>query len=323
MKKYSKAYINKIVKACSRGNQRAWEEFLRIFSQKIYNFPCYVTPQTDMDFQSEFYIYVVERLKNGKRFKSFNPKIASFDTWFDTVLLNFYKEFKRHIALKEKIITSSLDQALEYDKSIISFTDENIPGEEKAIISEIREKIKNLSPEKKVFLKLYLLYYYYPVEFSEKEIKFMLKVSGSNLNEIIKRIEETIEDLREKSRKYTKEISKLDGLFNKNQMILHELKQIEVKLGYFEEMDKLYPGDLIVIEKLLNKKDKLLRTFEKNQKRIDTILKKLKYGKFIIVCGKRKIAYILNMNEDTVGTKIHRILKELKDIIKPILEEYE
>jgi len=316
--------INKLIQRLKTGNDpQAWEIFLEKYSQKIYYFPYYVYKK-DEEFCSNFYLYVIEHLQKGKRFRTFNPSIACFDTWFNAVLVNFLNEYIRYLKNKEMVIVKSLDDFIDAEKSFLridTISDEKYTErEEDPVVLEIRKTINTLEPKLRIVLKLQFIFYFtYPAEIDAKDINLMVKESRLSVKEILKRIENVRRELTKKYRRYKSEEEKLSRYYMNNIILNRKLIDVENKLKRLKELKIMYPADLQQKEKLTQTQLQLVNQLEKNQEKIQKILKKKADGKFIVLAGKEKIAYILNINPITAGTRLHRAVKKLKEKLEKLI----
>jgi len=319
--------INEIIERCKDGQDLdAWNYFLEKYSQKIYYFPLYVYNR-DEEFCSNFYIYVIEHLHHGKRFKTFDFKIACCDTWFNAVLVNFYNEYLRYIKNKEIIIIESLDDYIDNNKTMMkidAIKDERYfnagqEGED-PIILEIRKVINEMEPKLRIVLKLQFIFYFtYPYEIELKDINLIAKEAKLSIKDILKRIEEVRKELTNKYRRYKAEEEKLERYYTKNIFLNRKLINVENRLRQLKEMKVIYPADIQLKEALIKQQVKLVNQLERNQKIIQKILKKQADGKFIVLAGKERIAYILNINPTTAGTRLHRAVKRLKERLEKFI----
>ena len=84
---------NELIKICGeKKHEEAWYEFVNRYSEHIWKFARYNSRTIESD---EFYLYVFQKLEDGKRLSKFNPSKAKFITWFNRVLKNLLVDLAR------------------------------------------------------------------------------------------------------------------------------------------------------------------------------------------------------------------------------------
>ncbi len=321
--------INSLIEKCKDGNNpKAWNKFLKLFSKIIYNFPRLINSVEDDDFCSDFYLYVVEHLQYGKKLKTFNPELSKFNTWFNTVLRNFYYELKNKKKREEINISLSLDN-YKYNDSEIRVIDTiednsffNITEIESEKVLRIKKAVESLPLKLRVTLKLqYLFYYDYPRDIKVSELRYIQKEAGLSFREIIIRIEVIKRELNLKYKKNKTLEQKLNKYFYELINIKNKMVILENKIAKIENLNIQYPSDLKKLNKLIEEHNLLLKKKEKKEKLMAKIINTMKKGNYVILAGKNNIAYILNINPSTIGTRLYRINKILYDKLINILND--
>jgi RNA polymerase sigma factor (sigma-70 family) len=218
---------------CGKGDEKRLKEFFELFSQDIYNFPIKIF-HLDKDSASDFYLYAFDRLRSGKRFRSFKGK-SSFKTWFYSVLRNLVIDWMRTIKILPTVSIRKIDSEGKEYQSIENEPDphakQNITEIE--MLEQFKKCFSEIRIEARVIFKLSFLYY---LNLDPDEIKYISSRKKISTEEVVQRLLE-IKDIL--CKKYIQNLEAEDKLTSIYQNIL-ELKLKKKKLLENNPRQKLH-----------------------------------------------------------------------------------
>ncbi|ABZ99001.1 RNA polymerase ECF-type sigma factor [Leptospira biflexa serovar Patoc strain 'Patoc 1 (Paris)'] len=207
---YSTEEILELVKECGTGNEKALEKFFEHYSQDIYNFPIRVFHLTEDD-ASDYYIYAFERLKSGKRFKSFVGK-SSFKTWFFSVLRNLLIDWQR---TKREVKTQTISKVNQEGKEYSTIEDEpDTRADALALAHDVTDQFQSvlstIKMENRIVFKLSFVYY---LHLDPEELQFVAEKTKRSEEEIRTEILNLREDLSHREEDNLKMEDKITSLY--------------------------------------------------------------------------------------------------------------
>lgn len=281
-----------LVKLCGEGHEASLKSFFDIYSNDIYNFPLKVFHLTEDD-ASDFYIYAFERLRSGKRFKSFVGK-SSFKTWFYSVLRNMLIDWQRtKKEVKIASITKVNKDGKEYN-TIEDESDKSLEIQEELIesIDLFNRALYDIKLENRVIFKLSYIYY---LNLEKEEIDYILNKTGLLLGELQNKIIQLRENLSEKELGNIKAEEKITALY----MNILDLKDLQKKDNYANSSNLPYI-------------DKIQKAIEKKYDQRKKLIDKKKKGHFIVRTPYKEIAELLEISEGGVSVTLLRVLEKMQ-----------
>lgn len=285
--------VNTLVHSCAQGDVEALKKFFEIYSQDIYNFPIKVFHMTEDD-ASDFFLYAFERLRSGKRLKSFKGR-SSFRTWFYTVLRNMLIDWKRN--QKElKIVNNTKININGIEYSRIENEPDSISQQKvqaRSLTDQFYEALAEIKLENRVTFKLAYIYY---LNFLEEEIQFVQNKTGISRAEFQKTILKIREELSHKEEQSMKNEDKLTMLY----LNIMELKDTLQKEDVQTFDDNL--GNINRVEQALKKK------YEQRRK----LLEKREKGLFLTRTPYKTISSFLEIPEGSISIALQRVIEKIK-----------
>lgn len=297
MNTFHEENLDELVASCGAGNLSSLQYFFEQYSMNIYNFPIRVFHLSEDD-AGDFFIYAFERLKDGKKFKSYNRK-SSFKTWFYTVLRNMlidWKKTKHEVAFASAIKKNkegSVYHTIEMEPDPRS--QENLENQED--FNRIYRILGDLKLEQRVIFKLAYIFY---LNLDKEEIEYLLQKSGLSQEELKIRIFKIRGELATKQEEDIILDSKLTYLHTK-------IKELEMKLN----LDKMGTED----EGNLNKSVISAQISKKKQQRNNLLSKKTK-SKVPIRTPFKDLTELMNIKETTLSLLLTRIIQKLEVLLK-------
>ncbi len=283
----------KFIQACAEGNPESLKIFFEKYSEDIYNFPMKVFRLTE-DEAGDFFLYAFERLKTGKRFKTFQGK-SSFKTWFYSVLRNMLIDWKRSKReLKTNAMIKVNSDGNEY------YTIENEPDKKAAekesaslLTGEFYNAISEIKLEQRTIFKLSFIYY---LNLEDDEIDYILEKTGKAKDELLKEILQIREMLSDKEQENILSEDKITSLYTS----ILRLKEIHQKEGKVSFQDNL------------PYRDKIDTAIAKKYDQIQKLLKKKQKGSLLARTPHKFVADILNISEGSVSVALIRVIEKLQ-----------
>lgn len=277
--------ILSLVRRCAGGEDAALREFFETYSKDIYNFPMRVF-HLDEDGASDFYLYALEILKNGNRFKSFSGR-STFRTWFYSVLRNLVIDWLRITRFQRKPSQPLLEAA-----------DQPVPEEEPLV----QDWLGGLPLETRCLVKLVFVYY---LEMDAEELAHVCDRSGLNKVKLAERIASIKAGLAEKEIENLSRTDKITSLYvgildlrSRRARVIEEDTQ-HVRRHEVERIDH-------AIAKKTQQREKLLARKEK--------------GHFVVRLPYREAAELLAMPEGSVSVAVMRAFEKLREMQKKLTE---
>lgn len=215
---FSEEEILQLVKQCKEQNPYALEKFFKLFSIDIYNFPTKVF-QFDEEQAGDFFLFAFERLRDGKRFKTFKGE-STFRTWFYSVLKNLVIDFIRTNQKSKVIQIHNYDNFYEIEKNLPPEYDEL---ETQYIKDKFYDILNDLEFDSRLVFKLTHIFY---LTLDEHDLKILKENYHKTNYEIFQFISEAKEYLIEKNTKLNQKEEKLTRLHFKLMALQEKEKRI-------------------------------------------------------------------------------------------------
>ncbi len=277
----------------------AADEFWSRHAERIYNFPMKIY-RADEDIAGDFFTYVFERLKDGKKFSTFDPE-QNFDTWFYIVLRNFFFSMMRSKKEVDTVHVHHYDNEGKELFTIEHFADRTQTTlyselEEREYIDTIDALIEGIKTDYTIIIKLQLIYYF---DLNEKELQEISKSTKEKIIDILKKIDAIRKELEEKSRSISKKEAQIEKVYSIK-------RELALKLEKLKKEQKQGKNNKVEIEEIERKLEKRKKQFEK-------IVDEKEKGMFIVKTPHKDIANLLKITENAVSIRVHRAEKAIKD----------
>ncbi|MCX7999045.1 MAG: RNA polymerase sigma factor [Leptospiraceae bacterium] len=292
--------IYELVQKCAEGNEEALKTFFELYAQDIYNFPIRIFHLTEDD-AGDFFLFAFERLRNGKRFHSFQGK-SSFKTWLYTVLRNLLIDWKRNRREVKTISTRKVNSdGVEYSGIEDEADTLSIEVQKAQEFSEIFQKIlSEIKVENRVVFKMAFIYY---LNLDEEEINHITQKTGISREELKQKILKIREMLSEKAMENIEYENKITSLY----LQILELKETQKRESYHKFEDNL------------PYRDKIETAIQKKYEQRKRLLEKKNKGLFLTRTPFKIISETLQIPEGSISITIQRVVEK----IKKKLEEFE
>lgn len=287
--------FNTLIERCKNQDPDALEKFFNIYSIEIYNFPIKVFHFSEED-AGDFFLFAFERLRDGKRFKSFRGE-STFRTWFYSVLRNLVLDWLRSNKKNQEI------QFLSY--SNLNILENEIPEtlkysqnhEMNITIDIFNQILQNIEKELKVIFKLIYLFY---LNLDEDDINYLREKYHKTPYEILKFVIETKDYLTEKNLRLIQKYDHLQNIYLK--LLKLQRKEYELASSTTIQSNVEKTLELDEIQKKIQTKN-----FNRNK-----ILRQLNPNSLVIKTPIKKISTFLGISTPTVSS----LLKKAESYIK-------
>lgn len=292
--------IYELVQKCAAGDEKALKTFFELYAQDIYNFPIRIFHLTEDD-AGDFFLFAFERLRNGKRFHSFQGK-SSFKTWLYAVLRNLLIDWKRNrreikTISARKINSDGVEYAgIEEEADTLA-----IEMEKAREFSDVFQTIlSDVKVENRVVFKVAFIYY---LNLDEEEVNYIIHKTGITREELKQKILKIRETLSEKAVENMSYENKITSLY----LQILELKEAQKREDYHKFEDNL------------PYKDKIETAIQKKYEQRKKLLEKKNKGLFLTRTPFKIISEVLQIPEGSISITIQRVVEK----IKKKLEEFE
>lgn len=279
-----------LITKCGEGDPDALKRFFEDYAEDIYNFPIKVFHLGEDD-ASDFFLYAFERLKTGRRFKSFQGK-SSFRTWFYSVLRNMVIDWQR---TKRELKITNLGKKNEDGKEFGTIEDEpdersEIQREAEEMSDQFQSVLDEVPIDKRVVFKLSYLYY---LNFTDQELEYLQEKTGLSEEELRSKIMGIRETLSEKESDNLQLEDKITSLYLNILDLKEKLKNAQSD------------GEAEISERLQFSIDK---KYEQRRK----LIEKKRKGHFVARTPYKQVAQILGITEGNVSVTLLRIIEKMQ-----------
>ena len=300
--------VRSILEGIRREDQKAMSEFFELYSDMIYSFPIRFYNFSE-DEAGDFYLYVFEHLRNGKKLLSFKGE-SKFSTWFYSVLRNLTIDFLR--SRKENIKTTSylrIDANGELKNAIdeIPDKDANEFVFEENLFKQFEEALNKLKIAQRTLFKLTYIHFFH---IEPDEITWIYEQSGFPKVKILEEIQQLKTLALEKVNQVKPFEYKLNVSFNNiiilEERLFHFFKENPKAPQEREKWNEHYqnsklPAEVIEMIQKLNKKRK---------SHVKLLLKQKKSFLSIRVPCKR-VSLLTGIKEGVLSVQLIRIIDKL------------
>lgn len=296
-----------LVRKCGQGDQKALEKFFQIFSGDIYNFPIKIF-HLDRDSASDFYLYAFERLRTGKRFRSFQGK-SSFKTWFYSVLRNLVIDWMRTIKTVPTVSLNKVDsEGREYHtiEGEPDTSQEVTPFEEE-LLNQFQSSYQDLKIETRVIFKLAYIYF---LNLTPEEIDFIAQKRGWTGDEVLQRVMEIRDQLSVRNESHMEAEDKITSLYQNILELKMKRRKLEKSLEEESEESLLARPDGYYTEL-----EKIDQTLEKKYTQRDKLLARRERGNFLVRTPYKYISELLEIPEGSLSVQLMRTLEKMKNMM--------
>ncbi len=284
-----------LIERCKNQDPDALEKFFNIYSIEIYNFPIKVFHFSEEE-AGDFFLFAFERLKDGKRFKSFRGE-STFRTWFYSVLKNLVLDWIRHNKKNQEIqfLNFPNPNAIEneaYDE--LKYTQNS---EVNLTIETFNQILNELDKELKIIFKLVYLFY---LNLDEDDISFLKERYHKTPYEIWEFVIETKDFLTEKNLRLLQKYDILQNMYLK--LLKLQRKESELSNSFLDRN----------LEKQLEL-DEIQRKIQFKNLNRNKMINQLTPNSLIIKTPIKKIANFLGISAPTVTTFLKKAESYLKN----------
>jgi len=284
----SKKFLE-LIDQCKKQNPEALERFFELYSIDIYNFPMKVFQFSEED-AGDFFLYAFERLRDGKRFKSFRGD-SSFKTWFYSVLRNLVMDWIRANKKSKVLQFYHYGSLTEVENEIFDELKSEDFIESNQIINLFYQTIDSLEEESRIIFKLVYIFY---LNLDERDIQILKDKYNKSGYEIFKFVLEAKEYLVNKNLKLNQKKERLYRLYLK----LIKLKEKEKELKMYHQSPFLEELQNKINQKTLNR-NKIIQ-----HQNPETIVIKTPFD---------KIGTFLGISTPTVSSIFKKTLNKIKN----------
>lgn len=292
-----------LIKKIKNEDDEALKEFFHTFSDDIYNFPIR-NFQFNEDEAGDFYLFVFERLKDGKKLKKFAGK-SKFRTWFFSVLRNFSIDYLRW---KNNRTIYELPQGdIEKMENLIYEYHHENENEIEELMDSLELVLDELTDYERIVFKLVFIFYTF---INENDMKILQSISGKSRKEIIKTINKLKETAIEKS-------DNVSGYEESANRLFMDIIKLEKKIrSFFDDNPQLEKNIFEWNENYENSNypleiNEIISKLMKKKKAHANIL--LQYNKNMggIRVPYKNIASLLKTTDKIVSVQFLRIIQKL------------
>jgi RNA polymerase sigma factor (sigma-70 family) len=216
----SKEFLE-LIDQCKKQNSDALERFFELYSIDIYNFPIKVFQFSEEE-AGDFFLFAFERLRDGKRFKTFRGE-SSFKTWFYSVLRNLVMDWIRANKKSKVLQFYHYGSLTEVENEIFDELKSEDQIESNQIKNLFYQTIDSFDEESRIIFKLVYIFY---LNLDERDIQILKDKYHKSGYEIFKFVLETKEYLvnkkpkiKPKKRKTLSSLFKFDQIKGKRKRI--------------------------------------------------------------------------------------------------------
>ncbi len=278
-----------LIDKCKKQNPDALEKFFELYSIDIYNFPIKVFQFSEEE-AGDFFLFAFERLRDGKRFRSFRGE-SSFKTWFYSVLRNLLMDWIRSNKKSKLLHFYHYGSLTEVENEIFDELKSEDFIESNQIINLFHKTIDDLDEESRIIFKLVYIFY---LNLDERDIQILKDKYNKTGYEIFKFVLETKEYLVNKNLKLNQKKERLYRLY----LNLIKLKEKEKEL-------KKYPQSPF-LEELQNKINQ--KTINRNK-----MIQHQNPETIIIKTPFEKIGTFLGISTPTVSSIYRKTINKIKN----------
>ena len=295
--------VRALIQRCSTGDPDALKWFFNQYAEDIYNFPMRVF-HFDEDSASDFFLYAYERLRNGKRFKSWQGR-STFRTWFFTVLRNLSIDWVR--AQRELQTVSNTQENEEgYEMPTIDeiIDPRSVEETENRLLEPFLRHVKSLNVDSRLFFKLSFIYY---LNLDQEEFERLSERTKKPIPELIRQVADLQGLLAERGQANICTEDKITSLYLS---ILHHKEQLG-RLIEQESQVKSETGNRKVKEEIARLNYIIQKKYLQRQK----LLERKEKGHFVIRTPQRLMGQVMNTSEGNVSLQTTQALNTLRDLI--------
>ncbi|MFN3604214.1 MAG: RNA polymerase sigma factor [Leptonema sp. (in: bacteria)] len=293
----SEEEIFELINQCKEQNPYALEKFFNLYSLEIYNFPIKVFQFKEED-AGDFFIFAFERLRDGKRLKTFKGD-STFKTWFYSVLRNLVIDFIRQNKKFKSLKILNYESLSEIESKLKNETSKIETLEEQFLQEKFYNILNSLEFNQRIVFKLTYIFY---LQIDEIDLQILKKNFYKSNYEIFEFLSDARNYLVGKNLKLENKIDRLSRMHLK----LIDLKEQQKRL---KNQENTHLFDAKEIENKIIKKIK-----NRNQ-----ILSYSQDHFYVLRVPFYKIAKFLDLTTPTVSNlykKAEKILRNSEELKK-------
>lgn len=287
-----------LIARCLSGDLEAARQFQETFGELIYGYPMrvYRTPPEDA---GDFYVFAFDNGRIFRRLRTFEGRAPLRAYLLGFVLDDLVLEWKRG---QRDIETVSLDTLGELPSGDDAMTQTLTVNETSGggSAQQLGSMLTQLEPAKAVVLKLL---YIEDCELTPAEIRYIAEVSGHDVPEVLKGLDELRASVREREAAVKHEEDALDAVQAWIQLYERRVRRIAEDLA-----GKPPP---VAAARLVEERDELERKIQRRQQQRERLLSRARRRK--VTAPYKEVAALLNTSVGTVGSQIARLRQELAE----------
>ncbi len=292
-----------LIRRCLSGERDAAITFQERYGELIYGYPVRVY-RVPPDEAGDFYVFAFEHGRIFRRVRTFEGRAPFRAYLLGFVLDDLVLEWKRG---QREIETVSLESIGELpDPGAGEDAEREGTGTMDFDRSAMRDLLADLSPPKAVVMKLL---YVEDHEFDPAEVRYLAKVSGNAIPEVLDRIESLRATVREREAGLKKMEDALDAVQAWIQLYERRIQRIN------EDLAALPPTNASS-EKLREERSQLERKIERRRAQRTKLLAQAQRRK--VTAPYKDIAALLNTSIGNIGSQIARLRRELMTKVKSV-----
>lgn len=298
-----------ILPEIQQGNKEAFAEFLRLYSEDIYNYPIRFF-NFSIDDAGDFYIYALEHLRNGRKLSSYQGK-ARFSTWFFAVLRNLTIDFlrARHNKLTEVSLTVQNAEGSTID-GLENLPERETPLHDEELMQKFDHAFQSLKLSQRVLFKLTYIYFF---DLTDEEWEYLINKSGMQGEELIHKTAELREIALQKASEVKTYETRLVSHF-------HSIVQLEKKINAFFLENPEYPRETTLWSETYENQQlpqeilELIQSLERRRKKQIHTIEKQKRSLLNVRVPYKELAPLFNKSQGVLSVQVLRILEKINQM---------
>ena len=285
----------RLISRCLAGEVEAAKEFQALYGELIYGYPIRVY-RVPADEAGDFYVFAFDRGRIFRRVRTYEGRAPFRAYLLGFVLDDLVLEWKRGV---REIETVSIETLGELPDLVAADRATNDEGEGQMEQTSLSQLLGDLSPSKSVVMKLLYVEDY---EFQASEVRYLAQVSGSEVPEVLDRIDRLRATVREREAGLKRMEDALDAVQAWIQLYERRLQRITDDLGAL-------PPTSMAAERLREERGQLERKIQRRRQQRAKLLAQAQRRK--VTAPYKDIAAMLNTSIGNIGSQIARLRREL------------
>jgi len=285
----------RLISQCLAGDLVAAAEFQQLYGELIYGYPMRVY-RVPADEAGDFYVFAFERGRIFRRVRTYEGRAPFRAYLLGFVLDDLVLEWKRGV---REIETVSIETLGELPDLVAGDRATNDEGEGAMDRTSLTQLLGDLSPSKSVVMKLLYVEDY---EFQPAEVRYLAQVSGSDVPQVLDRIDRLRATVREREAGLKRMEDALDAVQAWVQLYERRVQRIN------DDLTALPPTSMAA-ERLREERAQLERKIQRRRQQRAKLLAQAQRRK--VTAPYKDIAAMLNTSIGNIGSQIARLRREL------------